>query len=147
MKKSIIFNHMTEGSHVETFNNQSEADSRAVFNILKTRNYLNHVKDNHGMNAIDNKTPVINIDQLLDHIIEEDYCLFCKSEIDNNVFGFSIKDNSEIMEYIQNFINALPKEAVRVSIFYVEIIDHPGLKSIYSIDYKSDSQNIDFDLS
>lgn len=117
-----------------TFNitkDDDEISEEVIVNLIKTRGIEGVYEDND----IPQITKV-EVNALIDHIKNHNYQVWCEEE--EGIYGVKIYER--YLNYINTYINGLPKNAHEVTIFWVQIISEPKFRAIYSIDYNVDRE-------
>ena len=105
-------------------------------NIRRTLDYLrptNTLDENRSWRT---SRTVVSLNVLRDHIQNNDYRVLCLLDPNNNqrdVVCHRINDSISILSAIQTFTRFLGNNVGQVSVTWIDVLGHPGVKCIFSI--------------
>lgn len=139
----LIFNHMqsTTPSNPQLYHTTVDDPLGVVHqvvgnNIRRTLDYLQPTNTPHENRSWRTSRTVVSLDLLRDHIRNNDYLIFCLPGPNNNqmdVVWHRINDSISILSAIQTFARFLGNNVGQVSVTWIDVRDHPGMKCIFSI--------------
>lgn len=139
----LIFNHM-QGTiptnpyihHIPADNPDPVINQVVGGNIRRTTEYLQPTITPDGIRYWSTSRTVVSLDRLRDHIQNNDYRILCLPDPNNNqrdVVWHRINDSISILSAIQTFTRFLGNNVGQVSVRWIDVRGHPGMKCIFSI--------------
>jgi hypothetical protein len=116
---------------------QNGPGAEVVRNLEKTYHYLEHTTDEQGLNHVTTTTEDMDRNLVMDHIENNDYCIFCLPEPNSNqevAVGHNLKYSNNCIDGIQKYLELLEERIKKVCLIWVEVMNYPGMRSIYLIE-------------
>jgi len=139
--RGLTFCHGDPKPKIKKETSQSSLIESSMERIFLTQKLLQPTEDEMGKYHIEIQKTTINKKYVLDHISKQEYRVFRDLDIENyQVKGIKINDESTIMSSISEFIDNFTNDTLEVNITWIEILNNPGIRSIFSIDNQKEDE-------
>lgn len=111
--------------------------AEVVSNIERTKGYLEHNRDEQGLYHVYTTTSDMDRNLVMNHLENNDYRIFCLPDPNCNpevAVGHKLKETTICMDSIQTYLQLLDERVEKICLIWVEVLNHPGVRSIYLIE-------------